>query len=350
MSYKNKPGQDITIFDVAHEAGVSYSTVSRVINNKRYVHPETRMRVLHAMAQLGYVGSIPARRLAEGSACVIGLLVDHFTGSYMDEIIRGIDEVLDAHNYNLMLYTTSRRKTKESVYVTKLTRHFADGLLMILLRNEREYIATLNRRRFPYVLIDYQGDDQFVPSVVTTNRKGAYDATAYLIDIGHQRIGFIAGTLEFVCAQERLAGYRAALEDSGISFDPALVREGNFLQTQGYACAQQLLSLPHPPTALFVSSDSMAFGAMEAARVRGLDLPADLSIIGFGDIPQAIHVHPTLSTVRQPLEEMGRRAANLLFTYIANPHAEIERIELFTELVLRESCQAPRQPCLVGSV
>ncbi len=336
--------RDITIFDVADEAGVSYSTVSRVVNNKSNVNPETRERVLRAMAQLGYVGNIPARSLAGGSSRVIGLLVDHLNTSYMGEIIRGIDDALEANNYNLMLYTTHQRKTKESAYVTKLTRNLADGLLLILPRNEKAYLETLHQRRFPHVLVDYQGYNQQVPSVVTTNRKGAYDATTYLIKIGHRRIGFITGTMEFGCAQERLAGYQDALKDHGLAFEPDLVREGDFMQPQGYHCAHQLLSLPVPPTALFVSNDVMAFGAMEAARELGLRLPMDLSIIGFDDIPQAAHVHPTLSTVRQPLEEMGRCAARLLLKYIADPEAEVERVELSTELVIRESCQVPRSP------
>src|SRR5579875_3901092 len=176
--------RDITIFDVADEAGVSYSTVSRVVNNKSNVHPETRERVLRTMAQLGYVGNVPARSLAGGSSHVVGLLVDHLNTSYMGEIIRGIDEVLDANNYNLMLYTTHRRKTKESAYVTKLTRNFADGLLLILPRNEKAYLETLHQRRFPHVLVDYQGYNQQVPSVITTNRKGAYDATTFLSKSG----------------------------------------------------------------------------------------------------------------------------------------------------------------------
>ncbi|HET8845884.1 MAG TPA: LacI family DNA-binding transcriptional regulator [Ktedonobacteraceae bacterium] len=341
-SHRKAFAQDVTIFDVAHEAGVSYSTVSRVINNQSFVHPETRSRVLQAMAQLGYVGNVPARRLATGSARVIGVLVHHLRTSYMDEIIRGIDNALEAHNYNLMLYTTHRRKTKESVHVTKLTRNITDGLILILPRNEKTYLEMLHQRGFPHVLVDYQGYDQLVPSVVATNRQGAYDATNYLLQTGHRRIGFITGTMEFVCARERLAGYQAALQDYQIAFDPDLVCEGNFLQPQGYACARHLLSLPEHPTALFVSNDMMAFGAMEAARVCGLHLPTDLSIIGFDDIPQAAHVHPALSTVRQPLEEMGHCAVELLFTYMANPLAEVQRIELPTELILRESCQAPR--------
>lgn len=336
----NMPAHEITIVDVADEAGVSYATVSRVINNKDHVSPEKRERVLRAMAQLGYVANMQARSLAGGESRVVGLLVDYLSSSYMDEIIRGIDEALDAENYDLMLYTTHRRKTKESAYVTKLTRRLADGLLLILPRNAAAYLDTLRQRQFPHVLVDYLSDKQNVPSVSTTNFRGAYDAMSFLLSLGHRRIGFITGTMEFGCARDRLDGYRAALKDHGIPVDPHLVCEGNFMQPQGYQNAQRLLSLPEPPTAIFSSNDMMAFGVMEAARERGLRLPEDLSIVGFDDIPQASYVHPALTTVRQPLEEMGRSAAHLLLKYIAHPNAEIERIELPTRLIIRESCQA----------
>jgi LacI family transcriptional regulator len=332
--------REITIVDVADEAGVSYATVSRVINNKDHVSPEKRERVLRAMAQLGYVANMQARSLAGGESRVVGLLVDYLSSSYMDEIIRGIDEALDAENYDLMLYTTHRRKTKESAYVTKLTRRLADGLLLILPRNAAAYLDTLRQRQFPHVLVDYLSDKQNVPSVSATNFRGAYDAMAFLLSLGHQRIGFITGTMEFGCARDRLDGYHAALKDRGIPADPHLICKGNFMQPQGYQCAQKLLSLPERPTAIFASNDMMAFGVMEAARERGLRLPEDLSIVGFDDIPQASHVHPALTTIRQPLEEMGRSAAHLLLKYIAHPNAEIERIELPTRLVIRESCQA----------
>jgi LacI family transcriptional regulator len=333
---------DITIFDVADAAEVSYSTVSRVINGKDHVSAEKRERVLSVMAQLGYVVNEQARSLAGGTSRVVGLLVDYLSSSYMDEIIRGIDGALDAENYDLMLYTTHRRKTKESAYVAKLTRKLADGLLLILPRNADAYLDALHQRQFPHVLIDYLSDGQNVPAVSTTNFRSAYDAIVYLISLGHRRIGFITGNMEFGCSRDRLDGYYAALKDYGISNEEQLICQGDFMQPQGYQCTQTLLSLSEPPTAIFASNDIMAFGVMEAARERGLHLPADLSIIGFDDIPQAAHMHPGLTTVHQPLEEMGRCAANLLLKYIAEPTAEVERIELPAGLVIRESCQPPR--------
>lgn len=334
--------REITIVDVADEAGVSYATVSRVINNKDHVSPEKRERVLRAMAQLGYVANMQARSLAGGSSHVVGLLVNYLSSEYAVEIIRGIDATLQANQYDLLLYSAHTHKTRESTYVTKLTRHLADGLLLILPQHAQTYLDALRLRNFPYVLIDYLSNREGAPSVATTNFQGAYDAVDYLLQLGHRRIGLITGALETGCAQERLAGYKAALKAHGIPEEPELISEGHFLQPQGYQCTQELLALAEPPTAIFASNDMMAFGVMEAAREKGLRLPEELSIIGFDDIPQARQVHPQLTTVHQPLEEMGQRAAHLLLQYIAHPTAELERIELPTRLIIRESCQAPR--------
>ena len=331
----------VTIVDVAAEAGVSYATVSRVINNQDHVSPEKRERVLRAMTQLGYVANIQARSLAGGSSHIVGLLVNYLSSSYAVEIIRGIDAALQDNQYDLVLYSAHTHHTKESAYVAKLTRNLADGLLLILPYHSQSYLDALRQRRFPHVLVDYLSDGVDAPSVATTNFRGAYEATLYLLQLGHHRIGFITGALETGCAQQRLAGYKAALIDHGILVDPQLISEGHFQQPQGYQCAQYLLNLSDPPTAIFAANDMMAFGVMEAARDKGLNLPEDLSIVGFDDIPQASHVHPPLTTVRQPLEEMGKQAALLLLYYIAHPEAEIKRIELATELIVRDSCRVP---------
>ncbi|HTK11436.1 MAG TPA: LacI family DNA-binding transcriptional regulator [Ktedonobacteraceae bacterium] len=338
MTQKDKVSRDVTIFDVANEASVSYSTVSRVINNKEHVSQEKRERVLKTMAELGYVANIQARTLAGGRSNIVGLLVHGLNTSYIGEIIKGIDTELGSAHYDLMLYTTHRRKLKESEYVTRLTRNLVDGLLLVLPRNEEVYLAALRQRQFPHVLVDYQGMNQDVPTVVATNRRGAYEATSYLIAIGHRRIGFITGNMEQGCAQERLAGYKAALEDHGLPVLPQLIQEGNFLQPRGYSCAKALLSLAEPPTAIFASNDISAFGVMEAVRDHGLQIPRDISIIGFDDIPQTAHVHPPLTTVCQPLEEMGSIAARMLVKYIMEPDSPIERREVPTTLVIRQSC------------
>lgn len=341
MKQNEKTRDDVTIIDVANEAGVSYATVSRVVNNKGSINPETREKVLRAMAKLGYVANLQARSLAGGRSHVVGLLVHGIDTAYIGEIIRGIDDELANANYDLMLYTTHRRKTKESTYVATLTRGLADGLLLVLPRNHTAYIETLQRRNFPYVLIDHRGIEQDGPAVGATNWQGAYDATQYLIELGHQRIGFITGALDISVSIDRLEGYKAALREANLPIDPELIREGDFLQPRAYSCASELMSLPNRPTAIFASNDVSAFGVMEAIREHRLRIPDDVSIIGFDDIPQSGHTHPTLTTVRQPLEEMGRKATQMLLQYLSGSKTEAERIQLPTKLVIRESCQSP---------
>ncbi len=336
-----KESESATIFDVARAAGVSYATVSRVLNNKDHVKPEKRQAVLEAVARLGYVANSQARSLAGGTSRIIGLLVQDLGSSYTGEIIRGIDAELGAAGYDLMLYTTHRRKAKESAYVDAIARGMADGLLLILPRSPAAYLESLRRQHFPYVLIDHQGIGDYARSVGATNWQGAYDATRYLIGLGHRRIGFITGALDLGCAVDRLSGYQAALSDHNLPSDPALITTGDFHRPQGFAGAQALLDLPDRPTAILASNDEMAFGAMEAARVNGLRIPDDISVVGFDDIPQASVVHPPLTTVRQPLHEMGRAATQMLLQLIADPQLQVGRVALPTELVERQSCCPP---------
>ncbi|MEO8286627.1 MAG: LacI family DNA-binding transcriptional regulator [Chloroflexota bacterium] len=332
----------VTIFDVAREAGVSYGTVSRVLNNRDHVKPETRVAVMQVVDRLGFVANQQARSLAGGRSQVIGLLLHGLSTGYTDEILRGIDAELEAANYDLMLYTTHRRKLKESAYVATITRGMADGLLLLLPRNSEQYLDSLRAREFPCILIDHQGRGDTEHSVGATNRQGGYDATRYLIGLGHRRIGFVAGTLDLACATDRLEGYRQALADNDIPFDAHLVSPGDFGQPSGFVAGRALLSLRERPTAVFASNDVMALGVMEAARDSGLSIPDDLSIIGFDDIQQAALVYPPLTTIRQPLEEMGRVATQMLLKLIADPQADIQPVTLPTSLVVRQSCRPPR--------
>ena len=336
---KNGDG-NATIIDVAQRAGVSYATVSRVINNEAYVKEATRQRVLQALIDLDYVANRQARSLRGGRTHMIGLLVRDLGTGYIGEIIRGIDLELSERQYDLLLYTTHGRGRRESDYVATLTRGMVDGLLLVLPRTPEAYLAKLRQAHFPHVLIDHQGVDMAGPAVGASNWQGGYDATTYLIGLGHRRIGLITGDLGLGCAVDRREGYCKALCTHGLAVDPALIVMGDFSQTAGYNGAQQLLALPSAPTALFASNDMMAFGAMEAVREHGLRIPEDLSILGFDDIPQAASVHPALTTVRQPLDEMGRVATQLLFTYLENPNHPEERKALPTQLVIRNSCQS----------
>lgn len=335
MARRKKSSDPVTIIDVAREANVSYSTVSRVVNNKSYVKPDTRERVLQAMDRLGYRVNMQARSLAGGSSNVIGLLVHGTISQYTGEIIRGIDDVLVPAHYEMMLYTSHRNKSNELDYVNMMIRGLADGLLLLLPLEPEKYIESLRRQRFPYVLIDQKGDSAKDASVTSANREGAYKATRYLIELGHRRIGFITGTMDVAVAVERLEAYKQALSDYHIPFEPDLIKEGDFLQPSGFVNGNALLALPTPPTAIFASSDMMALGVMDAARARGLRIPEDLSLVGFDDIPMAAVAHPGLTTVRQPLEEIGRIATEILLTAIKNPEDPPQVVVVPTELIIR---------------
>jgi LacI family transcriptional regulator len=332
----------VTIIDVAAEAGVSFGTVSRVINNDVHVKPETRERVLDAMQRLGFVANRQARSLAGGKSNMVGVLVPDLGTGYIGEIIRGIDTELSLTGLDLILYTTHRTAAKEANYVANLAKGMVDGFLLVLPRNPADYIGTLTRRNFPFVLIDHQGTGEDCPAVGATNWQGAYNATEYLIKLGHKRIGFITGSMDLGCAVDRLEGYRSALHTHHISDTPDLIYEGTFFQPDGYAGASVLLDLAEPPTAIFASNDVMAMGVMDAVRNRGLRVPDDISVVGFDNIPQSAAVYPSLTTVQQPLEQMGRVATQMLLGILKTPEKDAGRIALPTELIVRGSTSAPK--------
>ncbi|MCB0199231.1 MAG: LacI family DNA-binding transcriptional regulator [Caldilineae bacterium] len=331
----NAPNK-VTIIDVAREAGVSYATVSRVLNDEPYVKPETRERVTATLQRMGYVANRQARSLRTGRSQMIGLLVRDLGTGYIGQIISGVDAEIAETDFEMLLFTT-HHQAREPEYVATFVGGMADGLLLILPHNVDPYTGLLNQRRYPHVFVDYKGSDKG-PAVGADNYGGAIMAIDYLVSLGHRRIGFITGALDLTSGVDRLTGYRQAAANHGLDDDPALVAEGDYHQPSGHAAAQALLSLPHRPTAIFAANDAMAFGAMEAIREAGLRIPDDMSVMGFDDTPQAAGVSPALTTIRQPLEEMGRQAVQMLLTYIEDPERPFEYRELATDLVVRDSC------------
>jgi LacI family transcriptional regulator len=341
MAKKEVPSK-ITIVEVAEKAGVSLGTVSRVMNNDVHVAPETRERVSAVMREMGYVANRQARGLKGNRTNVIGVLVPDLGAGYIGEILHGIDTELALHQLDLMLFTTHRTAVKEANYVANMVQGMVDGLLVILPRNPADYTGTLTSRNFPFVLIDHQGTGNPCPAVGATNWQGAYNATEYLVKLGHTRIGFITGSMDLGAALDRLKGYKSALQVHHLPEDSQLIYEGTFFQPDGYAGGSALLDLSDPPTAILASNDVMAMGAMDAIRERGLRIPEDVSIVGFDDIPQAAMVRPALTTVRQPLEQMGRLATQMLIDQLKNPEKEFGRIELPTELIVRDAPVSPK--------
>jgi LacI family transcriptional regulator len=343
MENKAKQTGKVTIVDVARESGVSYSTVSRVLNGFENVKESTRQRVLEAAERLGYVANLQARSLAGGRSQIIGLLVPTLDNGYITEIIRGIDEELAKSNYDLMLYTTHRHHGKESLYVNTISNGLTDGLILIVPLVPDVYLNELEQQNFPHVLIDQSNITGKSSVVDATNWQGAYDITQYLIKLGHKQIGFITGLMELSSSGDRLEGYKAALNDYYLPFKEELVVKGDFWQDGGHDAAQILLDLPEIPTAIFAANDLMAFGVMDAVRERNLNIPEDISIAGFDDISHTLITHPKLTTVHQPLNQMGRVAVQMLLEHIENPERPPRRVTLATRLIIRDSCQKLRQ-------
>ena len=340
MVRDKKIDSGITIFDVAAEAGVSYATVSRVINNDVHVKEETRRRVLACMERLNYVVNRQARALAGGRTRLIGLLISEIGVEYAARLARGIEAELNSAGYEVVVYTTHRDPGKELAFIDIFTQGAVDGIVVNLPREPDRVLATLRQRSFPFVFLDYNGHGEDFPSVTVTNWQGGYGAAQYLIRLGHRRIGFITGTMDIHASIDRLAGFKAALKAEHVPEEDALFYQGSFLQESGYKGAMYLLKLPEAPSAIFASNDVMALGVIEATRELGLNIPDDVSIIGFDDISMSALVHPSLTTVMQPLEHMGKVAAQMLLDIIANPNKSVRRIVLPTELVIRESCRS----------
>jgi LacI family transcriptional regulator len=346
MNNESKPlkkRHGVTILEVARASGVSYATVSRVLSGYEFVRESTRNRVMEAVEHLGYVANLSARSLAGGRSHIIGLLVPNLDNSYVGTILRGIDQELERANYDLMLYTTHRHPGKESFYVSAIANGLTEGLLLVAPLVPTTYLEALREQNFPYVLIDQADATQNSSVVEATNWQGAYEATRYLSQLGHTRIAFITGALAVRSAVDRLRGYKAALADCDNPVREELVIEGDYQQQTSYEATKSLLRRVDPrPTAIFASNDLSAFGAMDAARESGLRIPDDISIVGFDDIPQASLVHPRLTTVRQPLEQMGQVAVKVLLERIENRSRPPQRVTLATQLVVRDSC-APYQ-------
>jgi LacI family transcriptional regulator len=314
----------ITIQDIAHLAGVSKTTVSRVLNHRPDVHPETRIRILNIMNEQGFFPSLTAAGLAGGRSRLIGALVSVSHWPLISEIMRGISEVIDQSTYELVLYSFNRdndQKTYGEVIDRILATQLTAGLLAIYPGQATSHLAELCREGFPVVMFD----DQCVPPgdvswVGADHRTGAYEATCHLIQQGHRRIAHIQGPLKFQVSLDRYQGYCDALKEASIELDPTLVVQGDFTSRGGKECAQQLLScVAQRPTAIFAGNDLMAYGTLAAAIACGLQVPQDVAVVGFDDISFSVNLQPPLTTVRQPLYEMGKRSMEVLLSMIDPP-------------------------------
>jgi LacI family transcriptional regulator len=327
----------VTISEIAREAGVSLPTVSRVVNRRGDVAPHTRERIEELLRRHGY----RARSAAGRQARLLDLVFNDLDSPWAVEIIRGVEDVTHAAGVGTVVSAIHRRTASARQWLDNLQARASDGVILVTSQLTSAMQLQLKRLNVPLVVVDPVGRPApDVPTIGATNWAGGLSAAEHLTALGHRRIGFIGGPPEMQCSRARFDGYRAALETADIAFDDTLVCPGDFYHSSGYAGALTLLDLPEPPTAIFAASDQMALGAYEAARSRHVRIPDEVSIVGFDDLPTARWASPPLTTVRQPLAEMGTIAARTILG-LASGEAVMGALELATELVVRASTAPP---------
>ena len=332
---KNK--RTVTIQDVAKTAGVSVSTVSRVLNGKVDVASDTQDRIRSVIDDLGYTTNLAARSMRSFKKNMVGLIMPDIAYPFAIEVMKGVNRAIAQSEFDLLVYTTgdvrkSGRASHEQKYVSLLNNSITDGVIIVApVTGEFSTDA-------PIVSIDPLMSDPNYPSVHATNYQGAMEAMNYLLELGHRRIGFISGRSELESSARRLKGYRDALEKAGLPVDEELIASGDYTTETGVTCTRELLALENPPTAIFASNDQSAMGVFQVAEEMGLRIPEDLSVIGFDNIMESKYLR--LTTVDQFISEMGFVATQMLFRLINNEPLDSQTYRVQTQLIVRNSCQA----------
>ncbi|CAM5505194.1 LacI family DNA-binding transcriptional regulator [Streptomyces cyaneofuscatus] len=327
----------ITLAQVAERAGVSISTVSKVLNGRQDVATPTRLKVERLLEAHAY------RRTTRsaGEAPLIEIVFHELESIWAMELIRGVENVAKAHGAGVVLTESGTRHAPGPDWMEAMLQRRPLGVVLVFSTLPGEVKQQLRARSIPFVIIDPAGDpDPDVPSVGSANWNGGLAATRHLIECGHRRIGVITGPEDMLCSRARLDGYRSAMTMAGLEVDPGLILFGDFHVEGGYDRATEMLSRPNRPTAIFAGSDLQALGVLEAARVQGLRVPHDLSVVGYDDVSIARWASPALTTVHQPLRQMAEEAAQMLMRLRAQEPVST-RLELATTLVVRKSTAPP---------
>jgi LacI family transcriptional regulator len=334
---------NLTLEHVAELAGVSRSTVSRVVNKQAGVREDVRRRVWQVIEETGYRPNIAARALASNRSGIISLVVPHalsrlFADPYFPRLTQGITVACNENDLSLTLFLFHNEQEE-----ARLTRRIAnaslfDGVIIASSQFEDPLIPHLIANQVPLVMVGRQDHYPELSFVDVDNLNGAYAATAHLLRLGYLRIAHISGPQTMVAGQDRLEGYRKALADRGRAFDAKLIAEGDFTEAGGYVAMQRLLATR--PDAVFAASDQMALGAWRALREAGRQVPHDVALVGYDDLLPTASARPRLTTIRQPVARIGREAVNVLLDVIENGPVPPRRVIFDTELVIRESCGA----------
>ncbi|MGW2892477.1 LacI family DNA-binding transcriptional regulator [Streptomyces griseoruber] len=327
----------ITIADVASRAGVSKTTVSRVLNGKGEIQEATVLRVREAISELGYVPSAGAVGLARGSTQVIGMLVPEMSWAWTGTVVQAVLDTLEREGFGMRLLTGNRgEESLRRVGVQVAAKSF-DGLLVIEPEGTLGYIAELHASGLPVVLIDDRGYRPGFPYVETTNREGGDQAARHLLEIGRRRPLIVTGPEGYGCTQERLAGFVDAFAEAGIAVDGHAIFSGGFLFEGGRAAVRRALADGVAFDAVFAHNDASAAGVVVGLREAGLEIPRDVAVVGFDDVELASYTYPALTTIRQPMREMGESAVRMLLEHVRGSPQAAASCSLATSLVVRGS-------------
>lgn len=332
----------LTLDEIGKLAGVSRATVSRVVNNYPHIKPAVRERVQAIITQTGFQPNLIARSLASDRSGIIGLVIPNtprmvFTDPFFPTLIQGITQATNRLNLTLSLFLFQSKDEETRTIRSILNTSLLDGLIITADRKEDSFVPKFIEREIPFVLIGRPETNQEIMYVDTDNVEGGYLATKHLIELGHRRIATI-GANENTAGDDRLEGYRRALHDCGYAYDPDLIAFGNFSVQSGYEAMKLLI--PARPDAVFIASDTMALGALRAVREAGLNVPEDIAIVGFDDLPPAQQSDPPLTTVQHPIEQLGVNAVELLSSILNEEAAQPTHIILPSRLIIRASCGA----------
>lgn len=331
----------LTLEQIARLAGVSRSTVSRVVNDHPNVSAEVRQRVMQVIAETGYQPNLAARSLVTQRTGIIGLVIPRaiqslFTDPFFPRLIQGITQACNANDYTLSLFMFHTKEEEQKLYPRVVRARLLDGVIVTSSEIDDPFIPQLIKNQVPFVMVGRPYDATRVSFVQSDNVVGAHTAASHLIRLGYERIATITGPLNTTVGLDRRQGYLDALNERNGFVDEALIVEGDFTESGGYAAMQRLT--PHQPDAVFAASDAMAFGALRALREAGLSVPDDVAVVGFDDLPTAVLSDPPLTTIRQPIRRSGTQAVETLIDILTNGPRPPRRITMSTELVIRSSC------------
>jgi len=331
----------VSIKDIARAAGVSHSTVSRALRGSALVSAPTRERITALARRMGYSPDAIARGLVTGRTRTVGVVVTTISDPFVADVVQGIEDRAQADGYSVILTTSDGEPAREMAAVDILRGKRVDAVIVTSSRVGALYLDDLERGQVPVVLVNSHNEHAgpYTFSITVDNQHGGWLATRHLADLGHRRIAYVTGSPHHSDDLGRQAGYRRALEEAGLTLDPALVLPGTGKAEAGAAALSRLLELPDRPTAVFCYNDVTAIGLLRAARYAGLSVPDDLAVIGFDDVPWATYVAPSLTTVAQPRHALGETAMNMALDLIGAEGAHgVGNVVVRGELVIRESC------------